>query len=443
VAGPEARGLPENLDDRSVLRWRTPLEPGHSSPAITGNRLVLTTFDAPSRKLETVALAADSGRVLWRQPAPATRIETYHVQSGSPACATPASDGERVYVFFGSCGLLCYDLDGRLLWERAFGPFQDEFGAGSSPILVAGKLVLNQDHDLDSFLTALDPRTGKTLWRTPRPDAVRSYSTPAVWLRGGRPELLVAGSLELAGYDPETGAKRWSAGGLARIVIPTPVTDGETVFVASWTPGGDPGRRIVLDDWPTAVGRWDQDKDGQLSRAEVQNPDVLERFFRMDLDQNQRLDRQEWERHAAVFSRAQNGVIAIRPIGSGVQGTNAVRWQVQRGAPYVSSPLFDGGLLWVVKDGGIVTVFEAATGRVLHEERLPGLGNYQASPVAGDGHIYFASEPGTVSIVANRREWQVLSSHNFGEKIHATPLLDRHGLFIRTDRAVYRFQANN
>jgi outer membrane protein assembly factor BamB len=262
-----------------------------------------------------------------------------------------------------------------------------------------------------------------------------------MWRREGRSELLVAGALELASYDPATGEKRWSAGGLARIVIPTPVTDATTVYMASWTPGGDASRRIVLDGWPVAVSRWDRDGDGQLSRTEVQEPEVLERFFRMDLDQNQRLDRAEWERHAAVFSRAQNSVLAIRPAGPGVQGTNAVRWQVQRGAPYVSSPLLVQGRLWVVKDGGIVTVFEAATGRILHEERLPGLGSYQASPVTGEGRIYFASEPGTVSVVAERSDWQVLGSRHFGEQIHATPLLDRRGLFLRTDRAVYRLQS--
>jgi hypothetical protein len=101
-----------------------------------------------------------------------------------------------LFVFFGSYGLLCYDLDGRMVWEHLLGPFLDEYGAGSSPVLIDGKIVLNQDHDIDSFLAAFDCATGKALWRTARPEAVRSYSTPAIWERNGRKELLVAGALE-------------------------------------------------------------------------------------------------------------------------------------------------------------------------------------------------------------------------------------------------------
>ena len=115
-------------------------------------------------------------------------------------------------------------------------------------------------------------------------------------------------------------------------------------------------------------------------------------------------------------------------------------WKYTRGIPYVSSPLLDQGILWLVKDGGIVTKLDAAGGQLLQEQRLLGHGGYYASPVAGDGKVYFASEQGVVSVVANQKEWKTISSRDFHEKIYATPCLAGNRLFLRTDRALYCFQ---
>jgi outer membrane protein assembly factor BamB len=115
--------------------------------------------------------------------------------------------------------------------------------------------------------------------------------------------------------------------------------------------------------------------------------------------------------------------------------------------PYVATPVLDHGILWMVKDGGIVTKLDAATGTLLQEERVDAVGNYFASPVAGDGKVYFASESGTVSIVAAEKDWRVIASRNFREKIYATPALESGKLYLRTEAALYCFQggkpANN
>jgi outer membrane protein assembly factor BamB len=226
---------------------------------------------------------------------------------------------------------------------------------------------------------------------------------------------------------------------LARIVIPTPVPDQERVYVASWSPGGDAAARIALDVWDVAVRKWDRNQDGRLSRSEIDNAGVLDRFFRMDLDQDEKLDQREWERHAAVFQRAQNALLALRLDGSPDPGESAVVWKYSRGVPYVSTPILFRGILWMVKDGGIVTVLNAATGERLSEERLPGQGNYAASPVLGDGKIYFASVPGVLSVVRAQPDWQVVSSHDFQERIFATPVIDHDRILVRTERAVYMF----
>ena len=439
VAAPSGEALPAQLEAPAALRWRVPLDPGHSTPIVNGDRIFLTAYHAESRELITLALDEHTGKTVWRNAVTVPKVERTH-SIGSPATATPATDGKRVFAFFGSYGLVAYDRQGKPLWEYRAGPFQDEYGAGSSPILADGKVILNQDHDIDSFLLAVDAATGKVAWRAPRPNAVRSYSTPVLWNHDGHPELLVAGALELAGYDLATGKRLWWINGLARIVIPTPVPVGDTIYMASWAPGGDASRRIGLDPWEVALKKWDTNQDGKLSRAEIKDGEVLDRFFRIDMDQNGMLDQAEWERHALYFSRAQNSLLAIKPTGTGELPESAVQWKHLKGAPYVATPVVDHGLLYMVKDGGIVTKIETATGKLLQEERVPGIGNYFASPVAGDGKVYFASETGVVSVLANQPDWQVLGSHAFHEKIYASPAFGPGTLLIRTESALYCFQ---
>ncbi len=202
IANSAETPLPEQIDSQDAFVWRQPLDAGHSTPCVAGDRIFLTTFDG--NQLATVGLDLASGKQLWKKIAPATRLEQFH-RTGSPAASTPASDGKRVFVFFGSYGLLCYDLDGNELWSRPFEPFQDEFGSGSSPILAGGKLILNEDHDVNSFLLAVDPASGKTIWKTRRDGFTRSYATPILWNAAGQEQLVVAGALQLVGYAPGNG----------------------------------------------------------------------------------------------------------------------------------------------------------------------------------------------------------------------------------------------
>ncbi len=248
-AGP----LPDQFDKPESLVWRVPMDGGRSSPILQGGKLFLTAFQPESKQLATVAVDAASGRVLWRRGLVPQKIEQTH-RVGSPATATVASDGERVFAFFGSAGLFCYDVDGHSLWEQRLGPFRDEYGAGSSPILLGGKVIINQDHDIDSFVAAFDCVSGRLLWKTPRPDAVRSYATPVVWYQAGKPQVVVAGALQLTGYDPETGERLWWVNGLARIVIPTPVAsrpNGMPTTMASF-----PKPRLTIRRCSTALIEW-------------------------------------------------------------------------------------------------------------------------------------------------------------------------------------------
>ncbi len=201
LAANDEQSLPGELDPAQAA-WRQPLPPGHSTPSIVGNRIYLTAHEGSD--LLTICLDRASGRELWRHGVQVEHLEKVH-NEGSPAAATVACEDGRVFAFFGSYGLLCYDTDGKPLWSKKLGPFRDEFGAASSPIPLDGKVILCEDHDLDSFLLAVRQQDGETLWQTPREGFTRSYATPVVWDAGGRKQLVVAGSLQLVGYDSDDG----------------------------------------------------------------------------------------------------------------------------------------------------------------------------------------------------------------------------------------------
>jgi outer membrane protein assembly factor BamB len=432
LADDDTQPLPEALEGAQAV-WRHALPPGQSTPTLVGEGLYLTAYEG--NEIVTLCLDRASGSELWRQAIRVDEFEKVH-NEGSPAAATVASDGRRLFAFFGSYGLLCYGLDGKPLWQKRMGPFRDEFGSASSPILADGKVILAEDHDLDSFLIAVRSDDGATIWQTPREGFTRSYSTPVVWNGGGRAQLVVAGSLQLVGYDLETGRQLWSRDGFARIVNPTPVVSDGTLFVATWSPGGDTDARIAMEPWDVALSMWDKNNDRQLQNAELPAGEVRSRFFRIDLDSNQTLDEAEWNKYAKIFELAQNTFVALRadPVG----GTPQLAWEYKRGVPYVASPLVYRGRVVLVKDGGIVTVLDAQSGELVKQLRARGTGNFYSSPVAGDGKIYMASVGGVVT-VCRAETMEILSSHDFGERIAATPVVAGGRVYLRTEKALYCF----
>ena len=430
--------LPDDFS-KAELKWRTPLPGGISTPCVVGDRVLLTTWDADKSELATVALDRKSGKQLWKQISPVREIEQVH-PVGNPASASPASNGRQVFCFFGSYGLLCYDLDGKLLWKRELGPFQDEFGASSSPVLADGMVVLNEDHDVDSFLIAIDQKTGKTVWRAPRDEFSRSYSTPVIVEHEGRKQVVVAGSLQLACYDLATGKKLWWVNSLSRIVDPTPNVRNGVVYIASWTPGGDATDRISMEPFDEALENLDENNDQHVAKDELpEGSPVIPRFFRMDLDQDGKLNKSEWERHAQVFARAKNVAMAVRTDGRGDVTNSHVKWVHRKSLPTVPSAVVYEGVMYMVKDSGIITALDADNGEVLKQGRAKGPGNYYASLVAGDGKIFLCSERGVITVLKAGRSWEVLNSHDFKERIMATPIARNGQMMIRTDEAIYSY----
>ncbi|MFO0902532.1 MAG: PQQ-binding-like beta-propeller repeat protein [Pirellulales bacterium] len=429
--------LPTQIGPTAPTVWVAALPPGHSSPAIAADRLFVT--GVRDQKLVTIALDRASGKQLWEVEAPHEKLETIH-SIGSHAQSSPATDGERVVSFFGSSGLFCYDRDGKLLWQHRMGPFNNDFGAASSPILVGDKVILCQDHDTGSFLMAFDKRTGAVQWKTDRSEFPRNYCTPVVWRNGDQTQLVVAATLRVVGYDLATGREQWTVRGISRTVCMTPVVgDDDWLYVAGWAAGGDKESPIRIVPFAEVVASLDADKNGKLEEKELPEGPVKQRFTQIDRNNDDGLDAAEYEYFRELLEKGRNVVIAIRPGPSGEATATHLAWESDRFVPFCASPLFTNGLIFTVKDGGIVSCLDAQTGKMHKSGRLPHTDNYYASPVAGDGKVYFVNQEGQLSVVSADRTWKPLHTAEFGEEVYATPALVDGRVYLRTASKLYCF----
>ena len=417
--------------------WKIKLAEGHSSPVAYGNRLYVTAVR--DDKLLTIALDRQTGATLWEAAAPHEELEPIH-RIGSHAQSTPATDGEHIVSFFGSSGLIAYDSQGQQLWIHRMGPFKNDFGAGSSPILVDDRVILCQDHDTDSFLAAYDKQSGELLWKTDRSEFARNYCTPVLWEVGGRKQIVVAATLRVVGYDFETGRPLWTVRGVSRTVCATPVVgDDGLLYVAGWSAGGDPDDRIQVGPFADAAASYDRNHDGALEEQELPEGAIRQRFPQVDRDKDGRITEEEYEYFRNLFDESRNVVMAIEPGGSGDVTDTLVKWQSSRQVPFCASPVYDRGFVFTVKDGGIFCSIDAASGKIIKTGRLHGTKNYYASPVAGDGKLYLVDEQGELSVVSAAGRWQLLSSADFGENTYATPALVAGRIYLRTAGHLYCF----
>jgi hypothetical protein len=433
-----ATGIPIEFGPAKNLLWRVELPQGHSSPVVQGDRIYLTGFRGGA--LLTIAVDRGTGRVLWERSAPQVPTKVVDKRN-NPASPSPAVEADGVYVFFPDYGLVAYDPAGKERWAMPLGPFNNIYGMGASPIIVGDLVVLACDQSLGSYILAVDKRTGRVRWKVDRPEAKSGHSTPIVW-RGadGRDQILLPGSFLLTSYDAATGRKLWWVGGLSFEMKSTPVIGGDTIYVNGYgAPVNDPGNKVSI---PPATEVWktaDADGDGVLSKSEFPKFTPAFWFGVADLDTNGSLTADEWAYYRAALD-SENGMLAIRLGGSGDMTDTAIRWKYQRSVPQLPSPLLYGGILYMVNDNGIVTTLNPETGEVLKQGRLTGaLGPHFASPVAGDGHIFFTSEAGAVVVVPPGGDLTPKAVNQLGEDTYATPAFADGRIYVRTTSALYAF----
>jgi outer membrane protein assembly factor BamB len=380
--------------DQKVL-WKAAVGSGLSSPTIWGGRIFLTEFDPTNKQLATVCIDRRTGKILWRRTVAAGEIEKVHDLS-SPAGATPVTDGERVYVYFGSYGLVAYDLDGNQKWERRFPLPENPYGAVASPI-VAGELLVLNHQGKDSYLLGINRRDGRTVWKTDRSMFQYGWSTPVHWRHDGIDEIVVLGgdfkpNQRLMAYNLADGAERWWVGGLPPCGKSTPVIGDGLVFLAA--------PDIIMEP-----------------EAEKRNP----------------------ERAAQMYANNAARVMAVRPGTQGEVKPANIAWSERRGVPGVPSPLYYKGRLYTVQNGGIIFCRAAKTGELVYSGRLGALGYYYSSPVAADDKVYIASADGVVVVLDAGANLKVLATNKLDGGILATPALVDGNLYVRTENHLYAF----
>jgi outer membrane protein assembly factor BamB len=438
AAAPDGAKFPTVIGPDANVLWKTPLPPGHSSPVVHGDRIYLTAVK-DKKQLLTVALDRRGGAVLWQRESPHGALEKIHA-IGSYAQATCVTDGRHVISLFGSAGLFCHDADGKPLWHLPMGPFRSEFGAASSPLLVDGRLFVTQDHDSGSFLAALDVRTGKPFWRVDRSEFLVGYASPVLWEVNGRRQVVQAGTGRVVGYDFDTGKEVWTVRGMARVMNMTPTVGPDNVlYVAGWTAGADPGDKIVVPPFEEMLKQHDANKNGTLEPEEIPEGPFKSRFGQFDRDKDGHLTRDEWELQRTVFAAAANRLVAIKPGGTGDVTKTHVLWEQTKQLPYVPSPLYYKGLLFLVKNGGFLSSVDPRTGRILKYDRIPGPSNYYASPVGADGKVYLLGQGGEATVTSAEAHWQVLHRARFEADVFATPALVDGRIYLRTAEHLYCF----
>jgi outer membrane protein assembly factor BamB len=347
------------------------------------------TQDTGEIRYMVYALDAATGRMLWEREAHKGRPFGGRHRKNTYASETPATDGERVYAYFGNVGLFAYAMDGTLVWAHRYDPqpIYLDFGTASSPIVHEGRVYILHDNDGDSFVAAVDTKSGKELWRTGRSDlggrSGSGWSTPFIWRHDAGTELVVVGRQHAIGYSLD-GKEIWRLHGLTGQSTPTPVAADGLLFVATGSQGES--NRPVFAIRPGATGNITLPK-GETSSAYV-------------------------------------------------------AWTHPRASAYTSSPLVYRGRMYVVNDNGILTVFESATGKEVYRARAGGLGNtFSASPWASNGRVYLLSEEGDTFVIEAGDKYVELAKNSVGELAFASPALASDGMLLRTATRLYRLVA--
>jgi outer membrane protein assembly factor BamB len=428
-------GFPSEFNRSRNMVWRTPVRPGKSSPILTPRHVFLTAYE--NGKLYIECLDRATGRLLWERAQDRSRQEVGNVLN-EPASMTPVTDGANVYAFFAEFGLVSYDAAGNLRWKIPLGPFTNTMGLASSPILAGDSIVIVADQQEESYIAAFSRRNGEMQWKTPREEK-DGWATPLLYhLSGSVPEILTASRGYLAGHRLKDGMRAWSHSRLSPAIVASPALVEDTVFTFGY--GNE-----ALTPFSSILAKLDKNGDGALSADEYGNNAFIIGIGRFEGNRDRIVTQDEWdEKQRQVL--APSSLLAVRLERGARKSETRPRelWRYEKSfVGVIPSPLVYDGVLYVVKNGGIVTAFDAGAGHVLKVGRAPGaLGGYSASPVAAEGKIFLASEEGKVVVLRAGRDWEVLAINDLGEACHATPALSQGRIYLRSSDALYCFAAN-
>ncbi|MCK5057479.1 MAG: PQQ-binding-like beta-propeller repeat protein [Candidatus Aminicenantes bacterium] len=390
-----------DIEKSKNIKWKIAIPGlGHSSPVIYGNRIFITTAisgkknpemkvglygninpvdDDTVHEWKVFCIDKNSGKILWEKTAHKGVPEVKRHPKGTHSNSTPATDGKYVVAFFGSEGLFCYDMNGKLTWGKDFGVLESSFfrlhtaqwGFAGSPVIHRDVVVVQCDVLKDSFIAAFDIKTGKELWRTPR-DEYPTWSTPTVHEAGNKTQIIVNGFKHIGGYDFKTGKEIWKMKGGGDIPVPTPVVAFNLVFINNAHGSMSPIYAVKLD----AKG------DISLKKLERSN--------------------------------------------------KYIAWSITRGGAYMQTPLIYGDYLYNLRMNGSLSCYKAKTGERVYKEKIGKMDSFSASGVAAEGKLYFSSEGGNVYVVKAGADFKLLSTNPMKDVCMATPAISEGTLYFRT-----------
>lgn len=393
-----------SVDKSQNIVWKASI-PGfsHASPIVWGNRVYVITaissdtatgFVAKDRGIgladdnvkhtwKIYSLDKKTGAVIWSQTAyegvPRARRHVKATQANS----TPVTDGRYVVALFGSEGLAAYDVNGKLLWKQDLGILNpglwddptSSWGHSSSPIIYKDLVIVQADGHKQSFIAAFNLRDGKQAWRVERGE-ITSWTTPTINTATKRAELIANGGRFIRGYDPLTGKEIWRfADSDTQVKMQAPLVANGLIYIT----GGYPPGRTMYAFKPGAVGD-----------------------------------------------------ISLKP---GEETNDFIAWKSTKGSPYTPTPIIYGDLMYTVADNGVLTAYDAKTGTMTYQQRIPS--SFSASPVAADGKLYLSSEDGDVFVVRAGPKYELLATNVMGQPLMATPAISDGLLILRTKDFVY------
>ena len=406
--GSWGRGFVENtktattwsVETNEHIKWKTAIPGlGHSCPVIWGNYLFVTTAvnatnseslkvglygdideanDSVVHEFKVYCLDKVSGKIIWERVAHKGIPKSKRHTKASQANCTPATDGKYLIVHFGSEGLYCYDLNGKLLWKKdmgilAPGPYTDpgvEWGYASSPIIYKDRIIVQCDIPKTPYITALDLATGREIWKTSRGDEVSTWCTPAIYSNDGKTLVIANGFNHICGYDFDTGKEIWKLSNGGDAPAPAPVVDNDLIYLNSAHGKFSP----IFAVRPNAIG------------------DIT---FAPDSTKNQ-----------------------------------YIAWSIKRGGAYMQTPLIYNGYLYNLQVNGQLMCFDAMTGELKYKDSLKEA--FTASGIAADGKLYFSSEEGNIFVVQAGPEFKLLSKNALKDICMATPAISGNTIYFRT-----------
>jgi outer membrane protein assembly factor BamB len=342
-------------------------------------------------------LDRNSGKVLWKVTAREGKPRIPTQPSNTYASETPVTDGERVYAYFGMHGVYCYDVNGKFQWKVDLGSYPTAlgFGTGGSPVLEGGRLFVQCDNEKQSFLVALNAKTGKELWRTKRTERT-TYSTPLVWKNKVRTEVVCVGTPKTRSYDPATGKQLWELGGMTGQPKASATAGPDLLYVGT---GGGPG------GFGGAGGRGGP--GGEFSGA----------------------------RPLVAVKAGASGDITLK---DGEESNDGIAWYLPNAGPATPTPLLYEGLLYVLDDrNGLVSCYDAKSGKQVYKKRLPGARGFTSSPWAYGGKVFCLDDAGTTHVLKAGREFKVLGKNTIPEMCWSTPAVAGDALVLRTVDHLY------